>query len=286
MKKVLVLGCSEKQVEYLKILKKNYEIILLDKNINSPGKKHAMRYFQCSYTDKFKLNYLLKKKLIKADYIFTASSHFSYIGVEFLAHKLGIKNFPKKKSISKILNKTEFYTFLKNENINIPWTKRIFKKKDLIQYKNLKNIFFLKSDFGKSPYYIYKGEINTLLKKNIHWKKNNFLKKNYLLQKNFKGKEIRVNVFQKKCLCFYFKNGKKILKNDKKRFDDLKILKSLLLINKKLEIEKLLVKYDVIISDTGYVVIDIGLDPPQRMLNHFNRTQRNFYKFYLKFFIK
>ena len=91
---------------------------------------------------------------------------------------------------------------------------------------------------------------------------------------------------KKKGLCFYFKNGKKISKNDKKKFDDLKILKSLLLINKKLEIETLLVKYDVIMSDSGYVVIDIGLDPPQRMLNYFKKTKRNFYKFYLKFFIK
>ena len=235
MKKVLVLGCSKKQIEYLKILKKNYQIILLDKNINSPGKKYAMRYFQCAYTDKFKINYLLKKKLINADYIFTASSHFSYIGIEFLAHKLGIKNFPKKKSISIILNKTKFYTFLKHENINIPWTRKIFKKKDLIKYKKLKEKFFLKSDLGKSPHYIYSGSINSLIKKKINWKKDNFLKKNYLLQKEFSGTEIRVNIFNKKCICFYFNDGKILNYNDKKKFDNLKILKKLNMINKNLK---------------------------------------------------
>ena len=39
-------------------------------------------------------------------------------------------------------------------------------------------------------------------------------------------------------------------------------------------------------SDSSYVVIDIGLDPPQRMLRYFKKTKRNFYKFYLKFFVK
>ena len=57
------------------------------------------------------------------------------------------------------------------------------------------------------------------------------------------------------------------------------------MINKKLEVENLLVKYDVIISKNEYVVIDIGLDPPQRMLHYFRKLKKNFYKFYLDFFI-
>ena len=34
MKKIIVLGCSKNQIEYLKVLKQKFQIILLDKNIN------------------------------------------------------------------------------------------------------------------------------------------------------------------------------------------------------------------------------------------------------------
>lgn len=285
MKSIIVLGCSQNQIKYLKLLKQKFKIILLDKNKKSPGKNYAHLFFQYAYDDLIKLNYLLKKKLIHADYIFTASSHYSFIGLAFLAKKLKLKKFPSQKSISIILNKTNFYNFLIKEKINIPWTKKIFHKKDLIKYKKLKGKFFLKSDLGKSPYYIYSGSINSLIKKKINWKKDNFLKKNFLLQKEFSGTEIRVNIFNKKCICFYFNNGKILNYNDKKKFDNLKILKKLNMINKKLEVENLLVKYDVIISKNEYVVIDIGLDPPQRMLHYFRKLKKDFYKFYLNFFI-
>lgn len=285
MKSVIVLGCSQNQIEYLRLLKKKFKIILLDKNKKSPGKKYAQLFFQCAYNDLIKLNYLFKRKFLQADHIFTASSHYSFIGLAFLAKRLKLKRFPSQKTISIILNKSNFYNFLIKENINIPWTKKIFYKKDLIKYKKLKEKFFLKSDLGKSPYYIYSGKINSLIKKKINWKKDNFLNKNYLLQKEFSGIEIRVNVLKKKCLCFYFKGGKILSSKDQKKFNDLKILKKLIKINKKLKINNLLVKYDVIISKNEYVVIDIGLDPPQRMFHHFKKLKKNFYRFYLNLFI-
>ena len=285
MKKIIVLGCSKNQIEYLKVLKKKFKIILLDKNINSPGKKFAYKFFHCGYDNTKKMNDLIQKKLIRSKYIFSASSHFAYIGLSYLAKKMGIKNFPTKKQISIILDKNKFYDFLIKEGVSIPWTRKIFKKKELIKYKNYQNIFFLKSDFGKSPNYIYHGSINYLLKKKINWIKNDFLKKNYLLQKKFEGKEIRVNIFDKKSICFYLKNGEKISKIDIKKINELEIFKKLHLLNKKLKIERLLVKYDVIISEKGYAVLDIGLDPPQRMLSYFKKIKKNFYKFYLKFFI-
>ena len=94
-----------------------------------------------------------------------------------------------------------------------------------------------------------------------------------------------MNIFDKKSICFYLKNGEKISKIDIKKINELEIFKKLHLLNKKLKIERLLVKYDVIISEKGYAVLDIGLDPPQRMLSYFKKIKKNFYKFYLKFFI-
>lgn len=285
MKKIIVLGCSKKQIEYLKILKQKFQIILLDKNINSPGRKFANKFFHCAYDNTKKINNLFQKNLIKSKYIFSASSHFAFIGLSYLAKKIGIKKFPSKKNVSTILNKSKFYELLKKNKINIPWTRKIYKQQDLFKYKGLNEVFFLKSDYGKSPHYIYKGSIATLLNKKINWKKDNFLKKNYLLQKEFNGTEIRVNVFKKKCICYYFKNSQRLSRKDLKDFNKQKILEQLLKINKILKIEKFLVKYDVIISNGKYVILDIGLDPPQRMLNSFKKLKKNFYTFYIKFFI-
>ena len=285
MKKIIVLGSSKNQIEYLKVLKQKFQIILLDKNINSPGRKFAYKFFHCAYDDTKKINNLFQKKLIKSKYIFSASSHFAFIGLSYLAKKIGIKKFPSKKIVSIILNKSKFYEFLKKNKTNIPWTRKIYKQKDLLKYSGLNEIFFLKSDYGKSPHYIYKGSIASLINRKINWKKDNFLKNNYLLQKKFNGTEIRVNVFKKKCICYYFKNSKRLLRKDLKDFNKLKIPNQLIKINKILKIEKLLVKYDVIISNGKYVILDIGLDPPQRMLNSFKKLNKNFYKFYTKFFI-
>ena len=133
MKKIIVLGCSKNQIEYLKVLKKKFKIILLDKNINSPGKKFAYKFFHCGYDNTKKMNDLIQKKLIRSKYIFSASSHFAYIGLSYLAKKMGIKNFPTKKQISIILDKNKFYDFLIKEGVSIPWTRKIFKKKELIK---------------------------------------------------------------------------------------------------------------------------------------------------------
>ena len=92
-----------------------------------------------------------------------------------------------------------------------------------------------------------------------------------------------MNIFRDECICYYFKNSKKLSKKDRKDFKDLNIYKELKKVNKKLGIEKLLVKYDVIISNGQYVILDIGLDP-QRMLNSFKNKKIfiNFNKIFYK----
>jgi hypothetical protein len=92
MKSIIVLGCSQNQIKYLKLLKQKFKIILLDKNKKSPGKNYAHLFFQYAYDDLIKLNYLLKKKL--------------YMLIIFLQHHLIIHLldwlFSKKIKIKKI----------------------------------------------------------------------------------------------------------------------------------------------------------------------------------------
>ena len=96
MKKIIVLGCSKNQIEYLKVLKQKFQIILLDKNINSPGRKFAYQFFHCAYDDTKKINNLFQKNLIKSKYIF-----LHHLTLHLLDFHIWQKNWYKKISISK-----------------------------------------------------------------------------------------------------------------------------------------------------------------------------------------
>ena len=45
-------------------------------------------------------------------------------------------------------------------------------------------------------------------------------------------------------------------------------------------------KFDVIINKHDYVVLDIGMDPPSRMLRNWNKNNKNFYNFYIKLYLR
>ena len=47
-----------------------------------------------------------------------------------------------------------------------------------------------------------------------------------------------------------------------------------------LGIHKWLVKFDIILHEDGYVVLDIGLDPPSRMIKLAEENKINFHKYY------
>jgi hypothetical protein len=129
---IIFLGGNFKQLPYLKrIKKKNYKIILIDKNIDCPGKKYSDFFFQSSYTDKEKLNKILSKiKKYKIRSIFSASAHFAYIGGSYLANKLNLA-YPDEKSIKTCLDKKLFYPFFRKNKINIPKTYLIKNKVEL-----------------------------------------------------------------------------------------------------------------------------------------------------------
>ena len=291
MDKFLVfLGCSKKQLTYLKEIKKlNYKVILIDQNQKSPGIKISDIFYNYSYMDFKKLDKVYKKiKTKNVVNIFTASSQYAHLGCSYLANKLGLK-YPSLKNIDLCLNKKSFYRFFKKNNLKIPDSHSIKNKKELKEYfkKNNNNYYYyLKSDYGKSPFYIYKGSSKKILNANINWKKNQFFKKEYILQKKFTGKNLRINIFKNKFEVYNFINNKLIKKNEIIQIKKFKIIEKLKEISKKLKMKNWVLKFDVIINKHDYVVLDIGMDPPSRMLRNWNKNNKNFYNFYIKLYLR
>lgn len=145
--------------------------------------------------------------------------------------------------------------------------------------------YFLKSDLGKSPLYIYSGTINQLLSKDINWTKDSFLEKFYLLQEEYKGKNIRVNLHKNKFYFFDFETGLKL--NDKVLIEyfENNICQKLINLSKWLEVNNLISKFDFIVNSTGYALLDIGLDPPSRLLAYYKEKGKNFYDFYTDIYL-
>jgi len=287
---VVFLGCNTKQLPYLKKLQfYKYQIILIDKNSNSVGKSFANIFFKCSYTNKIGLFKIFKKiKNLNISGIFSASSHFAHIGGSYLAKKLKIK-YPTEKNIAICMNKYLFYKFFKKNNISIPSTsfiqsRKVLKKK-LLKINNKKK-FYLKSDLSKNPFYIYKGSAKILLNKKINWKKDQFLQKGYVLQETFTGKHLRINTYKKKFEVYDFFSGKKILKKKLPNLNKFHVIKKLLKIHRILEMKDWLLKFDLILNNKSYALLDIGISPPHRMKKHWEENKKDFIKFYLSLFLK
>ena len=286
---IIFLGCNKKQIAYLKRIKLHkYNIILVDQNSKSAGIKFSDYFFKSSYTDFKKLNKIyskFKNKNIKG--VFTASSQFAHLGCAHLAKKFKLK-YPLKKNINICLSKSIFYKFAKKNGLKIPKSTYIenrIKLSKILKKENLKKILYLKSDYGKSPYYIYSGTADRILKSKINWKKDKFLRKNYVLQNKFYGKNLRINLYKNKFEIYDF--NKKILLNINsfpiiKKF---KILNKLKKISKKLQMQNWILKFDIIVSKNDYVVLDVGMDPPSRMLSYWKRKNKDFIGFYLSLYL-
>lgn len=287
---IIFLGGNFKQLPYLKKIKeKNYKVILIDKNIDCPGKKYSELFFQSSYTDKKKLSKIISKiKKYKISSIFTASAHFAHIGGLYFANKLDLE-YPNKKNIITCLDKTLFYPFFKKNKVNIPKTYFIKNKAELkkkLSKINKDKCFFLKSDYSKNPNYIYSGLPMQLAKKKINWKKDQFFKKKYILQEKFIGQNLRINIYKKKYEIYNFFNGNKTQIQNIPEMKKFGIINKLQTLAKKLDMTNWLLKFDLIINETNYVALDIGLSPPQRMKLHWEKNNKDFIYFYLKLYIK
>ena len=285
-KKVLVLGCNYDQIPYLIELKKRgYFLVGTDLNSRAPGIKCLNRYYRIGYEDEKGLISVGKKEgFSSTDKVFTAAAQFAYIGASKFAKHFKI-DFVAPKTVDICLNKHKLYSFLKAKKVPIPPTKNIETKRGLINNLEEGKQYFLKSDFSKNPQYIYR-----LAGKNIpsvNWQKDRYFRKYYVLQESILGQHLRVNYFAGQFFCFHKITDKKsfALRNFK-GLDISKLEKSLSVVIEELKLEKLFVKFDVIVRSGVFYVIDIGLDPPMRYYLLLKKLKYSFAELYVSHYLE
>lgn len=273
---ILILGLNFDQLNFIKIIKKmGYNIFGVDQNLDAPGVKYCNFYYKCSYTEVDKiLRFIKKNNFSKNGNFFTAASQIAYLSLAKIAKKNKSK-FVNPNIIDKCINKKKMNDlFLKNK-ISIPNTVYIYKNKVKLD-KN--KTYFLKSDYGKTPKYCYK------IKKGILPdlpKKDDFYKKCFLLQDEIIGEHYRLNLVDGNFIVFHKLNEKlfKVVKITNYFFPEIK--KSLSIFIKRLNLNKLIIKFDIIVNKDNWYCIDIGFDPPKRLECIMTFKKKNFFKAYV-----
>lgn len=265
MKKILILGANKKQSHYIKIAKTlGFFVIATDLNENAHGVSFADKFYCVGYEDvKALIKIGLDNLFGENDKVFTASSQSSHISASLFAKKFGI-DYISFNTVDVCINKINLYKQLKLLSASYPKTYICINKNDInkivIKHPNIG--FFVKSDYGKSPNYIYyfKGKVD----KEIVFKKDRFFRGKYVVQEEVKGEHIRVNYNGGNFI--YFKHIKGPWFDISRSIGKLGhiIENSLKKVLKSLYLQKNFVKFDIILTKDNYYLIDIGIDPPSR----------------------
>ena len=280
-KKVLVVGLNYDQIPFINIIKKiGLFVIGVDINNKAPGIKYCDMFYNTSYENYEKIYlYLKKNKFSSNDYLFTASSQNSLMSLCKIAKKFNIK-FLDFNILDKCIDKTKMCKLLKKNKILIPNTRYLVNNKIKIDKKKT---YFLKSDYGKSPKYCYiikNGKIPKFPTK------DSFFRKYFLLQEKVNGTHYRINLLRDKMFIFKKKTDR-ICKPDYKFSSfDKSIRVKLRSFSKKYKLNNFLLKFDIIIDNMGWYLIDIGFDPPKRLEAIMQYKNKNFYKAYVYNWLK
>jgi hypothetical protein len=288
MKKILFLGCNFAQIPYLETLKDyNLKIIGTDINENAPGRLYCDKFFHCGYDSISELIEIGRSEdFSEDDLVFTASAQFAYLSAALFCETFSIKYIPSK-SVEICLNKEKYYEYFANLGVPIPETSYIDSEDTLKDALNEKDNgwYWLKSDFSKNPNYVYRFNANSIPFELFNWNKDRYFKEKYILQPEHPGVSLRVNIYGDRFNVFDFETGMLTHKYHHK-IRDFEIIDSLKKIMKSLKLEEYLIKFDLILETSGYVLLDIGLEPPFRMRKEAIRQGINFEKHYLDHYIK
>jgi len=285
--KILFLGCNQAQLEFIRILsQQNFYIVGVDMNHLAPGRSFCDKFYNCGYDD---IECLLEigeeERFNSNDKVFTAAAQFAHLGAAHFAKSVGIK-YPSVESIETCLDKTKFYRYFSSMGVPIPKTWFINDKKELqeVLNRNKSGWYWLKSDLSKNPNYTYRFNSQSIPFTKINWKKDRYLKKGYVLQLEHTGADLRINLYGERFNVFDFKTGKLSHKYHE-RIKDLSIVTTLRKLQESLNLQGWLIKFDVILQDLAYVVLDIGMDPPFRMRLESKRQEIDFEKYYIKHYL-
>ncbi len=271
------------QVPYLREIKKlGFTIVATDMNPEAPGRKLADRFYPVSYEDKDELIEIGKKEgFSREDRVFTAASQFAHIGAAHFASYFGINYIPRR-TVQICLDKFLFYKTLEENIIPFPKTYYCFSRDDIERIikenRNVSENWYIKSDYGKSPWYVY--HVKNLKLPDISFKKDRYLRKGYVVQEEILGRHVRVVFFSDQFIYFIHQMGKMFFCTNFLDFFQVRIEEKLRNLIEKLKLKDRFVKFDLILNKQKYFVLDIGIDPPQRLRVLCNYLKWNFFKNY------
>ncbi|TFB09342.1 hypothetical protein E3V08_00430 [Candidatus Atribacteria bacterium MT.SAG.1] len=283
MKKLLFLGCNYAQIPYLKIAKdKGYYVVGTDINQNAPGIKYLDKYYSVGYESVDKLIELgNRERFSSCDKVFTASSQFAYIGASIFAENFNIP-FLDPKAVDICLDKIKLYELFIKQNLDVPeWM--VFDNNKINNINKKWKVFYLKSDYGKSPNYCYRVKDNTIPK--LPQKYDRYFRKYFIAQEDILGNHFRINWIKDDSFCFFKVSDRIALPV---YFIDLggEVCKNMNNLIYKLGFQNHLVKFDVIYTEEKCYFIDIGLEPPMRLRLYLQYLGYNFDKIYFEHIVE
>jgi hypothetical protein len=258
MKKLLFLGCNHLQLDYLKAARAlGFHVLATDRNSEAIGATEANEFHVAGYLDQDRLLEVAQKSGLQAgDRIFTASAHFAYEGAARLAQTMSLL-FPSPDVIDTCLDKKKFYELLETLNIPVPPTRIHHPGIELEPGRQ----YYLKSDYGKTPHYNYyiSNCIPTLPPHDLYYRNC------FLLQEEIIGEHFRVNLYGDHMALFITEGGNAFRPLLQLPRHHEEVREKLLTLRSTLGLDNWLLKFDVLMDENRWYVIDLGLDPPMRL---------------------
>lgn len=286
--KILFIGCNFNQLPYLEELRRRkYFIVGIDKNPDAVGRALCDVFYEIGYNE---IEAMIRigehNKFGPEDKIFTAAAQFAHKGAASFAAYFGC-SYPNVADIDSCLDKVAYYRVFPEIGVPIPLTKLVQSKdglKSALKKFNPDAFCYLKSDYSKNPNYVYRFKVSAYEEQEIFWGRDRYLREYYILQEEVLGPSLRINLYGDRFNIYDFDTG---LKTDafKPVLESLGVLKALRKVRSHYGMDRWLIKFDVIINDIGFAVLDIGMDPPFRMKKTSEEFGVNFAEHYLDHYL-
>lgn len=277
--KIAFLGCSDYQLPYLDAaLELTNDVIVFDQRPSEGLTARSCEIHAVSYSNVHAINEILSDLGFEpSDAAFTGAAHFAWDSVARIRAHFGQAG-PSVEEVDLALDKTKFYRALTEANIEVPRYQTV-SPHDEPRVSRERN-YFLKSDYGKSPNYLFRIEDGSL--PDVPQSFDTFYRAVFLLQEEIVGTHIRLNLVRGWAQAML------------KLTDDVSVpvratdvlgsglIEQLSSFTESIHLSEQLTKFDIIIREGQPYVIDIGLDPPNRLRALSEHRGHHFADLYLK----
>ncbi len=262
MRQVLFLGANHAQVPYLRAARSlGFRVVATDRRREAPGAALADAFHAVGYDDvEGLLRVASREGLEPGDRIFTAAAHLAFEGAAAVASRVGIP-FPSPDAVATCLDKTRLYPAL--ERLGVPHPRCHAFDPARPRVPDPRRVYYLKSDFGKSPRYCYRiagGRIPELPRR-----PDAFYRRAFVLQEEVEGVHYRVNLLAGRVATFLKLSDRACIPQRVLGPGHREVVERLRAFTTAFGLDRLPTKFDLVVDDGGFHVLDVGLDPPLRL---------------------